>query len=91
MLEQIKRDKWKHFIVGVAMGLLFEALLLWLFPALAIVGSVIIFIIIVIISYAFELTSLIIKRGHYDILDAVAGAVGGAVGMAIVLLARSFL
>ena len=88
MLEQIRRDKWKHFIVGVAMGLLFEALLLWLVPGWPILGSIIVFIIIILISYGFELTSLIIKKGHHDILDAVASVAGGVVGMAIILLVR---
>jgi len=88
MLDKIKRDKWKHFLVGVAMGAIFEAFLLWLLPAYLYIGSAIILIIIIVISYGFELTSLIIKKGHYDILDAVAGAVGGVAGMAIVLLIR---
>ena len=88
MLEQIRRDKWKHFIVGVAMGLLLEALLLWLVPEWRIIGSAIVLFIIIVISYGFELTSLIIKRGHHDILDAVASIAGGVVGMAIILLVR---
>ena len=51
MLEQIRRDKWKHFIVGVAMGLLLEALLLWLVPEWRIIGSAIVLFIIIVISY----------------------------------------
>jgi len=70
------------------MGLVLQGLLVWQLPAYIIIGSVIVFIIISAISYAFELTSLIIKRGHHDILDAVAGAVGGLVGMAIILIVR---
>ena len=88
MLNKLKADKWKHFAVGVVMGLALEAMLLWLLPSWIIGGSIIVFIIIAVVSYAFEVLSLIIKKGHYDIWDAIAGAVGGIAGMAIILLAR---
>ena len=88
MLKVIRRDKWKHFIVGVIMGVMLQGLLVWLLPPYIIIGSVIVLIIICAISYGFELTSLIIKKGQYDIVDAVASVVGGLSGMAIVLLVR---
>ena len=65
------------------MGLLLEALLHFYFPSFAWIGSVIILSLIVILSYGFELTSLIFKIGHYDVFDAVAGVIGGIAGMAI--------
>ena len=34
---------------------------------------------------ALNSSHLITKKGHYDILDAVAGIIGGAIGMGIVL------
>ena len=88
MLEKIRRDKWKHFLVGLLMGVVFEWILLWLFPMHTAIVSILVLVLIMAISYGFELTSLLIKRGHYDILDAVAGAAGGLVGIIIILLIR---
>lgn len=88
MLEKIRRDKWRHFLVGLLMGVVFEWILLWLFPNHVVIVSVLVFMLIMAISYGFELTSLIIKKGHYDVLDAVAGAVGGLVGILIILFIR---
>ncbi len=86
MNKTITPDKWKHFIVGMGLGLLLEYLVAQLLPAYLIIGSVIALILIMIISYGFELMSLLTKRGHYDLLDAVAGAAGGIVGIAIIIL-----
>ena len=49
-------------------------------------GIIIAFILVICISYGFELYSLITKKGHYEILDAVASIIGGAIGMGIILL-----
>ena len=43
------------------------------------------FILVVAISYGFELFSLVTKKGHYDILDAVAGLMGGVIGIGMIL------
>jgi hypothetical protein len=86
MLSGIKKDKWKHFTVGVCMGLLFEALALHFFPTSRWAGSFIVFGFVVLICYGFELASLVFKRGHYEVLDAVAGIIGAVVGMAIIIL-----
>lgn len=87
MLKKIKPDKWKHFFVGMAMGAGLELLVVRMFPGWLAIGSVIVFIIIALISYGFELISLVLKRGHYDISDAVASVLGGVLGMGILLLA----
>lgn len=86
MLKGIQQDKWRHFIVGLAMGLLFQRLVILFFPSFLWLGSAIVLALIIILSYGFELWSLVFKRGHYDILDAVAGIVGGILGMAIIVL-----
>jgi hypothetical protein len=49
-------------------------------------GIIISFIIIIIISYGFELFSLITGKGHYEIMDAVAAIIGGVLGMGLLLL-----
>ena len=86
MFKKIQPDKWRHFFVGLAMGLLFESLLHFFFPSFAWLGSAIVLSLIVILSYGFELTSLVFKIGHYDVLDAVAGVIGGIAGMAVAYL-----
>lgn len=86
MRKTITPDKWKHFIVGMGLGLLLEYLVSELMPAYFIIGSVIALILIMTISYVFELISLLTKKGHYDLLDAVAGTIGGAVGIATIIL-----
>lgn len=85
MFSGIQKDKWKHFIVGVCMGLLFEALAIHFFPASRWVGSFLVFGLVVLICYGFELVSLIFKRGHYEVLDAVAGVIGALLGMAVLI------
>lgn len=86
MLKNIKPDKWRHFYVGVAMGLLFEGVLLQYVHFSVLTSTLVAFFLVVVLSYGFELTSLITKRGHYDVLDAVAGIVGGIAGMVIMLV-----
>lgn len=78
---KINRDKWKHFYVGIALGIMTTWLchLYWpLQPVLAIVVS---FIIIIAVCYGFELFSLTTGRGHYELKDALAGIIGGTLGL----------
>lgn len=79
---KIARDKWKHFYVGIAMGLVLQAISIQIFHPLK-WALIICFAGIVAVSYGFEVLSLIIKRGHYEIADAVAGIIGGLIGMGI--------
>jgi glycopeptide antibiotics resistance protein len=83
---KIEPDKKKHFWVGMLMGAILRIFTLYLFSANYGWGIAITFILIVALSYGFELFSLITKKGHYEILDAVFGIVGGAIGMSAILL-----
>lgn len=83
---KIAPDKWKHFFVGIVMGVSLQAAAWYLMPTHFIAGTIATGIIVVAISYGFEIFSLITKRGHYEILDAVATIIGGAIGIAIILL-----
>jgi VanZ family protein len=83
---KIAPDKKKHFWVGMLMGAIFQILSLYLLPQHYTISVIITFILVVSMSYGFELFSLITKRGHYEILDAVAGIIGGAIGMLFILL-----
>jgi hypothetical protein len=83
---KIAQDKWKHFFVGIAMGIVLQASMWYLFPGQLILETVIDIILVIAISYGFELFSKLTGKGHYDFNDAVAGIIGGVLGMAIVLI-----
>ncbi len=68
------------------MGAILQMCALYLAPHYFFTGILTTFLLVIAISYGFELFSLITKRGHYEILDAVAGIAGGIVGMTIILL-----
>jgi hypothetical protein len=78
---KIERDKWKHFFVGIGMGVVIEAFLHWLVPDHRTITTIITFFIVVAISYGFELYSKFTGRGHYELMDAVAAVIGGIIGM----------
>ena len=86
MIKKIGRDKWRHFFVGIILGAGLQGLLWYLLPThpvLSIVGT---FLIVFALSYGFELFSLFTGLGYYEFLDAVAGTIGGVVGMVVVLV-----
>ena len=85
MLKRIAPDKWKHFFVGIVIGIVLQAFTSFLLKDHLMIASVIAFILIMIISYGFELFSKFTGMGHYDFMDAVAGAIGGMLGMGGVL------
>ena len=78
---KIEKDKWKHFYVGIAMGVVLQLPALFLFPSGLLASAVVLFLVVA-ISYGFELFSLVTGSGHYDFMDAVAGIIGGLLGMA---------
>ncbi|MGB8194624.1 MAG: hypothetical protein WCF67_22015 [Chitinophagaceae bacterium] len=83
---RIAPDKWKHFFVGIAMGLVLQGIGWWLLPASVVLVSVIVFVIIAVIAYGFELFSKITGFGYHEVMDAVATVIGGLIGMAVILL-----
>jgi VanZ family protein len=89
MLNKIAPDKWKHFIVGILMGLFLQILGLLVFQAHYIVSIVLVFLLVAAISYGFELYSKYTGRGHYEVMDAVASIIGGVLGMAAVLAVKA--
>ncbi len=82
---KIAPDKRKHFWVGMLMGAVFRIFTFYFFPERYIFSIIITFVLIVALTYGFELFSLITGKGHYEIMDAVAGTVGGTIGMGIIL------
>jgi len=89
-LAKIAPDKWKHFYVGILMGAALQALALSVMPLHYTLSIVTTFIFVIAISYGFELFSLVTKKGHYDLGDAIAGIIGGIIGIVIILLIKAF-
>lgn len=86
MKLKIAPDKWKHFFVGIAMGLFLQAIGWWWLPTHPYLNIALVFMIIVCISYGFELYSKFTGHGHYEVMDAVASIIGGILGMLAAIL-----
>ena len=83
---KLAQDKKKHFRVGMLMGAIFHILVIFFLPQNFWLSILITFILIVALCYGFELFSLITKLGHYEVMDAIAGIIGGVIGMGVILL-----
>lgn len=90
MIKKIEPDKWRHFYAGILMGIVLQAILLVFFYQL-VVAVLISFILVLAISYGFELVSKWTGVGHYDVWDAVASIIGGVVGMLMIIVLEVFL
>ena len=89
ILKRIPPDKKKHFIVGIGMGMFLQALFLYFFHLSLLAASIWAFAFSVAIAYGFELFSLISGKGHYEVMDSVAGVLGAIVGMGIIIISHS--
>ena len=85
-MNRIAPDKWKHFFVGIVMGATLQTCTWYIMPDRYFTSVIISFILVIAISYGFELFSLFTGRGHYEIKDAVAGIIGGTIGVGFILL-----
>ncbi len=86
MRKKIARDKWKHFFVGIVMGIVLQAFMWFLFRGQLVLETVITFILVITISYGFELFSKFTGKGHYEFNDALAAIIGGVLGMVVIIL-----
>ena len=91
MIKKVAPDKWKHFFVGIVMGAVLQGFTSFLLRDHLILATVIAFVLVIVISYGFELFSKTTGFGIYDFIDAVASAVGGVLGMALALLFELFI
>lgn len=89
-MKKIEKDKWKHFYVGILMGVSMQAFFKWLLPGHLVLSTILAFVIVVAVSYGFELFSKFTGKGHYEMMDAVAAVIGGILGMGAVLLVQIF-
>ena len=83
MLNKIAPDKWRHFLAGIVMGTVLQTAAWFVLPERPVTGIIIVLVTVIVISYGFELLSLLSGRGHHDIMDAVASIIGGVTGMAV--------
>jgi len=86
MLKRIAPDKWKHFYVGILMGIFLECFFVLLLGFSVTYGTIWAVSISIAVSYGFELFSLFTGRGHYEFLDAVAAIIGALIGIGGTLL-----
>ena len=84
--KRIAADKWRHFYVGIPMGIVLQMLARWIYNSPLIYAILLALVGVVIISYGFELFSKITGVGVYDFMDAVASVIGGMIGMGLVLV-----
>ena len=91
MIKKPAPDKWKHFFVGIAMGVVLQGFASFLLRDHLLIATAIAFVLVLVISYGFELFSKTTGLGIYDVIDAVASAVGGVLGMAVVFIADIYL
>ncbi|RYD80302.1 MAG: hypothetical protein EOP53_08250 [Sphingobacteriales bacterium] len=85
-MKKIAPDKWRHFYAGIVLGIGLHAGTLFFLQMAALPAFFLALIFLIIISYGFELFSLVTGMGHYDFWDAVATVIGGIPGMALCFL-----
>jgi len=85
MAKRIAPDKWRHFYAGIAMGLILQIISGILFPSLF-TAVIVTLLIVTVISFGFELFSLVTGIGYYDFMDAIATIIGGIAGMGLVFI-----
>lgn len=80
-MKKIGKDKWRHFYAGIFMGWVLQLMALHFLPLSWGWSTLIVFVLVACISYGFEVLSLILKKGVYEVADAVATVIGGVLGM----------
>ena len=84
-MKKIGKDKWKHFFVGLLLGIIFQSVLFFILSFSPLSSIIITIVMVAAIAYGFELFSLYSGYGHYDKMDAVASLIGGVVGQVLLL------
>lgn len=87
---KIAPDKRKHFFVGIVMGAVLQAFFSFLLDAYIGLSIVLAIVFSIAIAYGFELFSKFTGKGHYELMDAVAGVAGAVLGIGAVLLIQHF-
>ena len=90
MAFKVAPDKLKHFLVGIPLGLFLQIFAVFFLPGDMAWAYIICFLVLVAICYGFELLSIISGKGHADNLDAIAGIVGGAIGILLYFISTTW-
>ncbi len=86
-IKKIAPDKWKHFFVGIPLGAALQYSSMYILHKYSIIVKCFVaFLLLLLICYGFELFSKITGKGHYEMWDAIAGALGGIIGIAIIAM-----
>lgn len=88
IMKRVELDKLKHFLMGISIGVALELALWKMLPEQLKLVTVLTLLGVMVMNYGFEVYSKIKNKGDYEVLDAVAGTVGGAIGMAAILIAQ---
>lgn len=91
MAYKIANDKKKHFFVGIPLGLLLQLLCSYFLPAQPVSAIAISLGLLAAGCYGFELFSLVTGKGHAENLDAIAGILGGIIGIGLYWLVELFI
>jgi len=86
MYKKISRDKWKHLVVGIGMGAFLQGFFVWIFKFQPLAAGTLSFLCSIVVSYGFELFSLVMRKGHYEVMDAVASMIGASLGIGVMIL-----
>ena len=89
-MKKIIWEKCGHFFVGITIGVVTQALIWWLLPPQIKLITVASLMLVMALNYGFDLYSKIKGKDHYKVLNAAAGTIGGAVGMALILIAQFY-
>lgn len=84
-MKRIAPDKWRHFFAGILMGVVLQALGWWLLPMQPVMATIVALVLVIAVSYGFELFSKLTGHGYHEIMDAVASVIGGVAGIGIIL------
>jgi hypothetical protein len=80
---KVGKDKWKHFFVGILLGMLLHLGLDYFFDLPVLRSLLVSLLLMITLCYGFEILSLVTGFGHYEWADAVSGMVGGAIGITL--------
>ena len=87
-MNQISWSIWKHFVVGIAIGIVMQTAAWWLLPPKLKLVTVVSLLLVMILNYGFEVYSRIQDDDNYDVINPAAGTIGGVIGMAVVLVVQ---
>ncbi|MES2891090.1 MAG: hypothetical protein V4725_03735 [Bacteroidota bacterium] len=90
MSWKVEPDKIKHFVVGIPLGIVLQVVAVMIFPTQLGLAYTLSIVALVVICYGFELFSKITGKGHADHLDAIAGIIGGAIGILFYYIATAW-